>query len=118
MKSPADLASKAALSNLMESLRIDLRPHGIDVTLLLPGFVRTKPGPPGKRKRRKPFQLELEAATARMERAIRAHRRRDAFPAGLAALVGVARLLPAGLYDRLLSGLAARPQPRAPGEGG
>ena len=60
----------------------------------------------------------LEAATARMERAIRAHRRRDAFPAGLAALVGVARLLPAGLYDRLLSGLAARPQPRAPGEGG
>ena len=36
-------ASKAALTNLMESLRIDLKPRGIDVTLLLPGFVRTKP---------------------------------------------------------------------------
>jgi len=96
-------ASKAALTNLMESLRIDLEPHGIDVTLLLPGFVRTKPGGAGG-KRGKPFRLELADATARMTRAIRARRRRHAFPWTLAAVARLATLLPAALFDRLLAG--------------
>ena len=53
-------AAKAALTAMTESLRIDLAPRGIDVTVLAPGFVRTKPG-----KGRKPFQVGLEQATAR-----------------------------------------------------
>jgi hypothetical protein len=93
-------AAKAALANLTESLRIDLHGSGVDVTLLAPGFVRTKPG----KKRRHPFALELEDATARMERAIERRARVFAFPAGLVALLGLARLLPRGLTDRLLSG--------------
>ncbi|MGE0622238.1 MAG: SDR family NAD(P)-dependent oxidoreductase [Pseudomonadales bacterium] len=96
-------AAKAALSNLMESLRIDLKPHGIDVTLLLPGFVRTSTGPK-KAKRGKPFRLELADATERMVRAIRARRRRYAFPWTLAAVARLATLLPATLFDRLLAG--------------
>ena len=35
----------------MESLRIDLRPKGIDVTVLAPGFVRTKPKKKKKNRR-------------------------------------------------------------------
>lgn len=101
-------ASKAALTNLMESLRIELRPQGIDVTVLLPGFVRTRPGP-GTPKRGKPFRLELEDATARMERAIRARRSRFAFPLPLAALARLATLLPAPLFDRLLAGRGRPP---------
>jgi len=96
-------AAKAALTNLMESLRIDLREHGIDVTLLMPGFVRTKPVRAGKPTRRKPLRLELEDATARMERAIRSRRPRYAFPWPIVALVTFARLLPPVLYDRLVS---------------
>lgn len=102
-------AAKAALTNLMESLRIDLRPHGIDVTVLLPGFVRTKPMNPSKPSKRKPLRLELEEATQRMECTIRARRPRDAFPWPMAALAGLGRTLPPALYDRLVSGLGRKP---------
>jgi short-subunit dehydrogenase len=96
-------AAKAALTNMMESLRIDLRPRGIDVTVLLPGFVRTAPSKK-KKKESKPFRLELEDATARMARAIEQRRPRYAFPAPLVAVAALGRLLPAPLYDRLISG--------------
>lgn len=101
-------ASKAALSNLMESLRVDLKPHGVDVTLLLPGFVRTKTGPV-KRKRNKPFRLELEDATSRMEKAIRSRRPRYAFPLPLAVLARMASLLPARLFDCAFARRGRRP---------
>ena len=91
-------AAKGALTNFMESLRIELRPRGIDVTVILPGFVRNRPGA----KRRRPFVVELEDATARMQRVIEARRSYDAFPRSLVALVTLGRHLPASLYDRLL----------------
>jgi short-subunit dehydrogenase len=90
-------AAKAALTAMMESLRIDLAPYGIDVTVLSPGFVRTKPGKKGK-----PFQIGLEQATARMARAIRARRKAYAFPLPLVLGAGLGRLLPAPLYDRIM----------------
>jgi short-subunit dehydrogenase len=95
-------AAKAALSNLMESLRVELRPRGVDVTLLLPGFVRTRPSK-GRRKG-KPFELELEDATRRMHAAILDRRARYAFPAPLVFALNLVRLLPARLSDRLLAG--------------
>ncbi|MDN5869303.1 MAG: SDR family NAD(P)-dependent oxidoreductase [Nitrococcus sp.] len=99
-------AAKAALTNMMEGLRMELRPRGIQVTLLLPGFVRTKP-----RRKSRPFELELEAATARMHRAIVAQKPRYAFPWPLVLAVNVYRLLPVRLYDALLAGL--RPKLKA-----
>jgi short-subunit dehydrogenase len=96
-------AAKAALTNLLESLVIDLRPRGIDVTLLFPGFVRTKPRKAGAEKR-KPFQLDVEDATRRMHRAIQARRSHYAFPAPMALAARIGRLLPSALYDRLLTG--------------
>ena len=78
--------------------------------MLVPGFVRTKPPKPGRKKRNRPFRLELEPATARMYRSILARRPYDAFPASLVALAWLARLLPAGLYDRLLAGRGPAPK--------
>lgn len=95
-------AAKAAMTNLLESLRLDLRGRGIDVTVLLPGFVRTDDGD-GKSGRRKPFRLELEDATRRMEDAIRRRRGSLSFPLPLAAFATLATILPAPIYDRLLS---------------
>ena len=102
-------ASKAALTNLMEGLRIDLRPHGVDVTLLVPGFVRTKPTKKVKKKNR-PFRMDLEPATERMYRSILARRPYDAFPLSLVLLASWGRHLPAGLYDRMLAGRGPRPK--------
>jgi short-subunit dehydrogenase len=99
-------ASKAALTNLMESLRIDLKPLGIDVTLVLPGFVRTKPS----RKKKRLLEMDLEDATERIHRAIQKRKRYYAFPKSLALLLTVLRLLPATAYDRLLAGRGRKPK--------
>lgn len=99
-------AAKAALTNMMESLRIDLKPRGIDVTILLPGFVQTKPSQ-GKSKL---FKMDLEDATAKMHQAILTHRPCCAFPASLVLVFGLGRLLPASLYDWLLVGRGRKPK--------
>jgi short-subunit dehydrogenase len=98
-------AAKAGLSNMLESLRIDLKPRGIDVTLICPGFVRTQPS---AKKQRRPFQLEVEKATRLMELAILTRKRYYAFPAPLVLAVAVGRMLPAQLYDWLLTGRGPR----------
>lgn len=90
-------AAKAALHKMMDSLRIDLQPSGIDVTLIAPGFVRTKP-----HKKRKPFQVELGPATEVIYNAIRSRRRVCAFPLPLVMLSGLLRCLPAAISDRIL----------------
>jgi short-subunit dehydrogenase len=94
-------AAKAALTNMMESLRIDLRPRGVDVSVIAPGFVRVKPG---KKKRPKPFQLDLEEATRLMHHAITRRKPYYAFPKTLVALIWLGRLMPSALYDRALAG--------------
>ena len=106
--SAAYSAAKAGLTNMMESLRIDLRPQGVDVTIIAPGFVRTKPGT--KKKKNKPLRIELESATRLMQRAIQARKSYYAFPKSLAALVWIARLLPAAIYDRIVAGRGPRPK--------
>ena len=101
-------AAKAALTNMMEALRVDLRGRGVDVSVICPGFVRVKP--PGanadkkKKKKFRPLRMELEDATARMERAIIERRPYHAFPRPMALAVALGWHLPAGLYDRLLAG--------------
>ncbi|MGR8918047.1 MAG: SDR family NAD(P)-dependent oxidoreductase [Gammaproteobacteria bacterium] len=90
-------ASKAATIAMMESLRIDLAPRGIDVSIISPGFVRTR-----EDKKRKPFQLELPDAAARICRAIHRRTRASAFPLPLVLATAAGRIMPAALYDRLL----------------
>jgi short-subunit dehydrogenase len=101
-------AAKVALSNMMESLRIDLKPRGIAVTLICPGFVRTRP--PTKKKW-KPFQLEVEEAARRMAHAIAARKSYYAFPFPLVFAAALGRMMPAPLYDWMLTGRGRRPKP-------
>jgi len=94
-------AAKAALTNMLESLRIDLRPRGIAVTILCPGFVRVKES---AKKKRKPLQMDVEDATRLMHRAILRQKPHYAFPLPMVLAVNLARLLPAAIYDRVLAG--------------
>lgn len=104
--SAAYSAAKAALTNLMEGLRIDLRPRGITVTVVAPGFVQNKPG----KHRGKPFRVDLESASERIWAAIRSGRGYYAFPRSLVALAWLGRTLPAAWYDRLLAGRGPKPK--------
>lgn len=100
-RSAAYSASKAFLSTFLEGLRVDLRGTGVAVTDVRPGFVRTPMT--AQNRFRMPFLLEVEEATAEILRGIERRAPVVAFPAPLAAAVGVGRLLPAHLWDRVIT---------------
>lgn len=104
--SGAYCASKAALSTLFESLRIELRGSGIDVTTIHPGFIKTPMTM--KRDQPMPFLLEVEKASEMMVRAIEQRRRTYAFPWQLHWLVCVTSRFPNAVRDRMLSRAALR----------
>jgi NAD(P)-dependent dehydrogenase (short-subunit alcohol dehydrogenase family) len=93
-------ASKAGLATLLEGLRIELREHGIAVTTVRPGFVRT---PMTAEARAPRFMLEVEEAAAIMLKGISARRPEINFPWQPALLAGLVRWLPRALYDRLVA---------------
>ena len=82
---------------LLETFRIELRPKGIFVTTICPGFVKTPLTE--KRKAKMPFLMELDDAARSIHKAIRNKKRLHTFPLPLAMLVKFGRLLPAAVYD-------------------
>jgi short-subunit dehydrogenase len=99
-KSAAYCASKAAVSAFFESLRVDLRGSGVDVTIIHPGFIKT-PLTAG-RQAQMPYLMELDDAVKKIVRAIEAHKKSYAFPWQLATVVRAAMLMPSSLYDRII----------------
>ena len=95
-KSAAYCASKAAVSALFESLRIDLMTTGIDVTTIHPGFIKT---PLTAGRKRMPYLMELDDAVKKMVNAIEKRKKSYAFPWQLANIVRACMLLPNPLYD-------------------
>ena len=98
-KSAAYCASKAAVSALFESLRLDLKPRGIDVTIIHPGFIRT-PLTAG-RQAKMPGLLEVEDAANKILNAIAARKKSYAFPWLLASIVRLGMIMPNFMYDRI-----------------
>jgi len=97
--SAAYSASKAALSTFLESLRVELRPRGIQVLTVEPGFVHTElnedyPGP-------LPFVLDVEEAARRIVNAIRQGRAVARFPLTTSLGASLLHILPATIYDAL-----------------
>ena len=97
-------ASKAALSTLMESLRIELAPKGIAVTTIHPGFVRTDMTG-GEAADQLPFLMELDDAIDHITRAIDRRVSEYAFPWQTATLSRLGRFLPNGISDRIMRGM-------------
>jgi NAD(P)-dependent dehydrogenase (short-subunit alcohol dehydrogenase family) len=92
-------ASKAGVNALLEGLRVELRPHGIAVTTVCPGWVRT----PMTETVDLPMPgiLEVDDAARRILGAVRRRNAFFAFPRASARRVRLLRWLPAGLSDWL-----------------
>ena len=101
--SGAYCASKAALTALMEAFRVELAPHGIHSTTIMPGFVKSEMT--AQNKFEMPFLLETEDAAQRMYRAILKRKKEYAFPWQMAGLIKTLHLMPNVLYDRIMAGL-------------
>ena len=98
-KSAAYSASKAALTTFFESVRLDVKDKGIDVTIIQPGFIKT-PLTAG-RHNRMPFLMELDDAIPLFIRAIEKRKKFAAFPWQLATIVRAGKFMPAWMYDRI-----------------
>ena len=99
-------ASKAGLSALLEALRPELKPRGIAVTTVHPGFVRT-PMTAGQ-KNPQPFLMDADPAARVIVRGIEAGRRRIDFPMPMVALMTLVRLMPGPIYDRVIGRFTLR----------
>jgi short-subunit dehydrogenase len=105
--------SKAAVNNMMEGLRIQLRNKGIAVTTLCPGFVRTPMTEVNNFKM--PWLLEANEAARRIVRAL--HRRRKVynFPWQMSLLMRLSRWAPDWLVARMMRSYNEDPPfPRQP----
>lgn len=98
-KSAAYCASKAAVSAFFESLRLDLEPRGIDVTIIHPGFIKT-PLTAG-RHAQLPYLQELDQAVTKIVNAIEKRRKTYSFPWQLATIVRAGMVMPIWMYDRI-----------------
>ena len=100
-------ASKAAVISYCESLRGELRPLGVRVVTVCPGYVDT---PLTQRNRYSmPFLMQPEDFAEQAYRAIRAGASYRVIPWQMGVVAKLLRLLPNPLFDRVLAG---RPRKR------
>lgn len=91
-------ATKAAVNNLAETLRIELAPR-VDVRLVCPGFVRTRLT--DKNDFRMPALIEPEEAAAQVLRGIRSKSFEIHFPKQFTLAIKLLRILPYALSLKL-----------------
>lgn len=104
-------ASKAAVISYCESLRGEMRPHGVRVVTLSPGYIDT----PLTRKNRysMPFLMQADDFADRAFRFITAGTSYRVIPWQMGVVAKLLRLVPNPLFDKLLAG---RPRKRRQSE--
>jgi short-subunit dehydrogenase len=104
-------SSKAAVISYCESLRGELRPNGVKVVTIGPGYIDT-PLTQGNRYGM-PFLMQADDFADRAFRAIAAGTSYRVIPWQMGLVAKLMRLLPNALFDRLLAG---RPRKQRQGE--
>ncbi len=106
-------ASKGGLIRYLQSLRAELRPHGVTVTTISPGYVKT-PLIAGNTMHM-PGMIEPEEAARRIVAAIRAGREKVTVPKRTGVISRALGVLPDALVDRILIREPRKPRVGEPG---
>jgi short-subunit dehydrogenase len=93
--------SKAALSFFLQSAALDLASHGVSVTDVHPGFVRTPLT--DKNTFKMPFMVELDDAVKIIDRGIAQKKRVVRFPLALTSAISGSSVLPHGLKRAIMN---------------
>jgi short-subunit dehydrogenase len=99
-------SSKAALIHATDSLRFDLAPHGVGVTLINPGYVRTPLT--ATNQYWMPGLMDADRAAAIIVRGLRRDRKEIHFPARFSWTLKVLRALPFPIYERIVTAAVRR----------
>ena len=101
-------ASKAAAIAYLESLRLEMRPYGMPVVTIAPGYIETPMTAINPYKM--PFLLPVDKAATRFAKAIERGTSYTVIPWPMGVVAKVLRLLPNWLYDRLFTGAPRKPR--------
>lgn len=101
-------ASKAAAISYLESLRLEMRPYGIKVVTIAPGYIETPMTAVNGYKM--PFLLPVEKAAQRFAGAIARGTTYTVIPWQMGVVAKLLRLLPNWLYDRLFANAPRKPR--------
>jgi short-subunit dehydrogenase len=103
---PAYCASKAAVRSYGESLRLDLRSAGIEVSVICPGFVKSRIT--DRNRFPMPFLMDADRAATIIRRGLERNRGRIAFPLPTYLMAWMIAVLPPALADMLLAHTPAK----------
>ncbi len=99
-------SSKAAQARMLESWRVDLRPHGVAVSCIHPGFIASPMTDHDDFEM--PFKVPVRTSSILIARAIAKRRAVYLYPWPMRLLTIVNRLLPTWLFDRLMPKLSGQ----------
>lgn len=111
---PSYSASKAGLRAWGTSLRQWLRPRGIPVSIICPGFVTSPMS--ARHSGLKPFEISADDAARRIVRGLSRGRPLITFPWQLAFMIWLGQRLPPRLSDLAARGFSAVIRPEEPGQ--
>jgi short-subunit dehydrogenase len=101
-------ASKAACIKYCESLRVELRPSGVSVVTICPGYIRTPMTAVNKFKM--PFMIDVTQAAVRFQRAIDQKASFTVIPWTMGVAARTLRMVPNWLYDRVFTYMPRKPR--------
>ena len=101
-------ASKSAVATYCESLRVELKPKGIGVVTIAPGYIRTEMT--AKNPYKMPFLMEANDFAVRAARTIAQQCSYRVIPWQMGVVAKLMRLLPDWLYDRLAVNAPRKPR--------
>lgn len=104
---PAYCASKAAVRVLVEAMRADLAPRGVDVSVICPGFVRSPMTAVNRFPM--PFLMDADRAARIVRRGLARNAGRIAFPWPMYLAVRLVAALPGWIMDPLLARAPRKP---------